>query len=264
MSVPLRATSLDVATPKAELLQLFEDFKAKQEAMWDVMEEESKLEKPKGKKAEKSRSSLFEAESFASQSIQLSDELVALRNKTVAAIHCLAELNPTPRPVLGWRGFGGAPSSECVLNGTWKLLFTDAADATFKRGKRGNASTSQEIDAEQGWFVNCVDFSAEKSKLRGFRVFVEGRALSDNEMQLLFRKVRLLRRSRWPKLFGQITIPLPSPDLLRNIGRFFAKAKGGKVNPSDRGAGFRLLYVDDDLRIHQTFDGLFFAQRRLS
>jgi hypothetical protein len=23
-----------------------------------------------------------------------------------------------------------------VLNGTWKLLFTDAADATFRRGKR--------------------------------------------------------------------------------------------------------------------------------
>ncbi len=25
---------------------------------------------------------------------------------------------------------------NCVLNGTWKLLFTDAADATFRRGKR--------------------------------------------------------------------------------------------------------------------------------
>lgn len=25
---------------------------------------------------------------------------------------------------------------DCVLNGTWKLLFTDAADATFRRGKR--------------------------------------------------------------------------------------------------------------------------------
>ena len=25
---------------------------------------------------------------------------------------------------------------DCILNGTWKLLFTDAADATFRRGKR--------------------------------------------------------------------------------------------------------------------------------
>lgn len=86
--------------------------------------------------------------------------------------------------------------------------------------------------------------------------------MGDTEMQLNFRKVKLLRRSRW--LLGTITIPLPPPGLLRKIGSLFARRKGGQVNPSNRGAGFQLLYVDDDLRMHQTFDGLYFVQRRLA
>eukprot|EP00913_Durusdinium_trenchii_P005533 g5155.t1 len=219
--------------------------------------------------------SLLEAESFAAQRVQLSDELQELRAKCVEVIEELAEKNPTAQPTIGWRGYAGEPPKNSPLNGTWELLFTDAADATFKKGKRGSAKTFQEIDAELGWFINCVDFSNEKSKLRGFRVFVEGKALSDDEIELIFRtwalmiwitvflkdcKVRLLRRSRF---LPEITIPLPGPGLLRAIGRLFARSKGGKVNESNRGAGFKLLYVDDDLRMHKTFDGLYFVQRRL-
>ena len=61
------------------------------------------------------------------------------------------------------RGYAGEPPKNSPLNGTWELLFTDAADATFKKGKRGSTKTFQEIDAELGWFINCVDFSNEKS-----------------------------------------------------------------------------------------------------
>merc|ERR1711920_222104 len=104
------------------------------------------------------------------------------------------------------------------------------------KGRRGAAKTFQEVDADAGWFVNCVDFSG-KSKLRGFRVFVEGIALGDTEMRLNFRKVKLLRRSRW--LLGSITIPLPPPGLQRWIGRLLARRKGGEINPSQRGAGFQ-------------------------
>ena len=117
--------------------------------------------------------------------------------------------NPTSAPLKGWRGYGGEDPKNCVLNGTWKLIFTDAADATFKKSKRGSAKTFQEIDAEEGWFINCVDFSNPDSKLQGFRVFVEGKALNDSEVELIFRKVRLLRRSRF---FPEITIPLPGRD----------------------------------------------------
>eukprot|EP00930_Biecheleria_cincta_P031097 TRINITY_DN21576_c0_g1_i1.p1 TRINITY_DN21576_c0_g1~~TRINITY_DN21576_c0_g1_i1.p1 ORF type:complete len:349 (-),score=57.13 TRINITY_DN21576_c0_g1_i1:132-1151(-) len=255
-----------VPSAKEELVRLCEDFRTKQEEMWDVMDKEASVEKATQKGAgKKAAPSLLEAESFASQKIELSSELEGLREKVVNAISIVAANNPNPEPLRGWRGFGGAAPAECILNGTWKLLFTDAADATFKRGKRGAASTFQEIDAAGGWFINCVDFSNPDSKLKGFRVFVEGDALNGNEVQLSFRKVRLLRRSRFPRFFGEITIPLPSPKILRNIGRLFARAKDKEqgVNPSRRGAGFTLLYVDEDLRIHQTFDGLYFVQRRL-
>jgi len=247
---------------KAALLEACEAFRAKQEEMWEVMDRADVADG--SKKGKKSGPSLLEAESFASQKVLLSEELEALRNATAAAIERLAALSPTPEPLRGWRGFGGAAPKDCALNGTWKLLFTDAADATFRRGKRGNATTFQEIDADTGWFINCVDFDSPSSKLRGFRVFVEGAALNEKEVQLSFRKVRLLRRSRFPKLFGEVTIPLPNPSLLRKLGRWLARAMGGKPNQSDRGAGFKLLYVDGDLRVHQTFDGLFFVQRRLA
>ena len=36
----------------------------------------------------------------------------------------------------------------------------------------------------------------------------------------------------------------------------------GKAEISDRGAGFTLLYLDDDLRMHRTFDGQYFVQQR--
>lgn len=251
---------------KCELIELCDDFRAKQEDTWDMMDKEKQLADAAGGKGSDSKSSLLEAESFAAQQTQLTEELGSLREKIVDAISRIAAQNPTPEPLRGWRGFGDASPSECMLNGTWKLLFTDAADATFRKGKRGAANTFQEIDAATGWFVNCVDFSNPDNKLKGFRVFVEGDALSSSEIQLSFRKVRLLRRSRFPKLFGQITIPLPNPALLRNLGKFFARAKDTDkgVNPSNRGAGFKLLYIDQDLRIHRTFDGLYFVQRRLS
>jgi len=45
----------------------------------------------------------------------------------------LMSLNPILNPLEGWG------TSECKLGGNWKKLFTTAADATFKPGRRGNA-----------------------------------------------------------------------------------------------------------------------------
>ena len=70
----------------------------------------------------------------------------------------------------------------------------------------------QEIDGDKGYFVNCVDFDAPDAKLRGFRVVVKGKRLSDTEVQLYFRRVKLLRRSRWLK---SVVIPLPPSWLQR-------------------------------------------------
>ena len=41
------------------------------------------------------------------------------------------------------------------------------------------------------------------------------------------------------------------------------RASRGKAQLSDRGAGFTMLYLDDDLRMHKTFDGQFFVQQRI-
>jgi len=68
--------------------------------------------------------------------------------------------------------------------------------------------------------------------------------------------VKLLRRSR---LFKTIVVPLPPSWLLRAISRWASRGKG---QLSQRGAGFKLLYLDDDMRMHLTFDGQYFVQRR--
>ena len=70
-----------------------------------------------------------------------------------------------------------------------------------------------------------------------------------------------------PSLALKIDLPFtrasPALDswLLRAVAR---RASRGKAELSDRGAGFTLLYLDDDLRMHRTFDGQYFVQQRIS
>ena len=158
----------------------------------------------------------------------------------ISLVESLAARNPTPEPFAGWRG--KPPGVECPLDGTWKLLFTTGADATFRKTKeQGEADTFQEISAARGHFVNCVDFSSETSKLKGFRVVVAGVPLSADEVQLKFRRVKLLRRSRWLRT---VIVPLPPSGVLRALSRWASRGKGQRSN---RGAGFKLLYVDEEL-----------------
>ena len=99
-------------------------------------------------------------------------------------------------------------TDECALNGTWKLQFTSGADATFPEStKRGKATTSQIINATEGTLTNNIDF--ERGKVKGFKVVVEGEAISEVEMNLNFKRVVIERESKWPRLFGTITIRLP-------------------------------------------------------
>lgn len=169
----------------------------------------------------------------------------------------MAAENPTRAPFSDWRS-ADAPKGV-GLDGTWELQFTTGADATFRKTeKSGAATTYQEIDAVKGLFINCVDFDSPDAKLKGFRVYVAGRKLSDTEVQLKFRAVKLLRRSR---LLKSVVIPLPPSWLLRGIAKI---ASRGKAKLSDRGAGFEMLYLDEDLRMHKTFDGQYFVQSRSS
>ncbi|KAL3807426.1 hypothetical protein ACHAXA_011557 [Cyclostephanos tholiformis] len=177
-------------------------------------------------------------------------------DRVVEIAEQLSLLNPTPIPTLGFKNYGGASSAESKLGGVWKLLFTTAADASFpETEKRGIVSTSQVIDPEYGTLTNVIDF--ERGKLRGLRVVVEGEPTSDTDIALTFRAVKIIRKSRFPRLFGEISVRLPSK-LIRWI------ASRGKVK-EERIAGpyLRLRYVDSTLRMHTTDSGNWFIQTRI-
>ena len=65
----------------------------------------------------------------------------------------------------GWKGSTPSEAGACPLNGDWKLRFTNAADATFRPGKRGRAITRQEVDAFEGTFTNVIDFPDNPGKV---------------------------------------------------------------------------------------------------
>merc|ERR1712071_91721 len=119
---------------------------------------------------------------------QMKLELGVAGDRVIQMGEQLSLLNPTPFPTLGFKQYGGAPPEESKLAGIWKLRFTTAADASFPESeKRGVATTSQVIDAEQGTLTNVVGF--EKGKLTGFRVVVEGEPTSDKIIGLTFKSV---------------------------------------------------------------------------
>jgi hypothetical protein len=53
-----------------------------------------------------------------------------------------------------------------------------------------------------------IDF--EKGKPAGFRVVVQGKPTSESDIGLTFRCIKILRKSRFPRLFGKINVRLPS------------------------------------------------------
>ena len=237
---------------KEELFEKADAYNLAQRALWASQEadEEARGRKKKGK-------GFLGAESRGAQRTEETENVSKAREEVVEVLTKLEAANPSAAPLRGWREFGGVAASDCALGGLWQLVFTDAADASF----RDEGTTFQVIDSSAGTFVNAVNFGAGKGgKLRGFRVVVEGEALSETEMQLIFKRVKLLRRSRFPRLFGTLTIPLPNPGFLRRLGKVLSR---GRANASRKGAGFTMLYLDENLRMHRTFDGLYFVQKRL-
>ena len=187
---------------------------------------------------------------------QMKLEVGTAGDQVIEIAEQLALLNPTPIPTLGFKKYGGAPPNESKLAGRWKLRFTTAADASFPESKkRGVATTSQEVDAEKGTLTNVVDF--ERGKLKGFRVFVEGEPTSATNIGLSFKAVEILRKSRFPRLFGQLTVRLPT-----RLIRWLASRKKAKEEKS-KGPYLTLRYLDDDLRMHQSDSGNWFIQTRL-
>jgi hypothetical protein len=178
--------------------------------------------------------------------------------KVIALAEQLSQLNPTPIPTLGFKNYGGAPSTESKLAGRWKLRFTTAADASFSESKeRGAITTSQVIDAEKGTLTNVIDF--EKGSLTGFRVVVQGEPSSETMIDLFFKSVTILRKSNFPRLFGQFKIWLPS-----RLIRWLASKRSHGGDRDHSGPYLELRYLDENLRMHTTDQGNWFIQSRLN
>ena len=207
----------------------------------------SKITGQKKNRRNKKNMSVITADKFRQKTLDVGDDGKAI----IELAEELVKLNPTPKPTYGFRGYDGGDPADCKLGGKWKLKFTNSADASFdKNDKRGKISTSQVIDCAEVTLTNVVDF--EQGKLEGFRVVVEGTPVSDTEIDLSFKKVNILRKSRFPQLFGKLSFRLPSRLLRRlNIGK------------DKRGPYLTIKYLDDDLRIHQSGSGNWFIQSRV-
>ena len=160
------------------------------------------------------------------------------------------------------------------LNGTWRLLFTTAADASFsKNSTRGDAKVCNVVDAKRGRITNIVDFSSpaaegveeikakkRSSPLSKLNVVIRATATSEKRVNLRFRYAKvILNRFPW-----RLYIPVPAPFFTRIIvflSRLvkFGRKGGDKKVPK---AYFDVLYLDDDLRIHKTGDDNLFVQAK--
>jgi len=238
---------------KVELIKLCDAYTKKLDEQW--AEDDSAV--GDAIKAIPKQRGLLGASSFTDERLQQSNITIAI----LEIINKLAKCNPTSKPTSGWESSAivGMKDEDIMhiapLDGTWKLRFTTAGDATFRPGKRGKARTEQIANATSGYFLNCIKFPDNPGKTMGFTVYVKGIVKSHNEMELNFKKVVIHRRSRFPRIFGSFTIPLPNILSLFNI---FRSMKNQLKSPY-----FKVLYLDDDLRIHVTGENNYFVQTRL-
>ena len=91
---------------------------------------------------------------------------------------------------------------------------------------------------------------------------VEGERETETFMSLAFKRIVVNREPRrWlaRKLFSQLTFLLPDFSVLER----FTRRKGEEKERRTNRPGFEILYLDDDLRIHNTTQGQLFVQSRL-
>jgi PAP_fibrillin len=181
--------------------------------------------------------------------------------------HCdvLAQYNPTDEPTLylGDRQRG----SESPLEGTWKLLFTTAADASFsKNSTRGEATAKNVVDASRGRITNVIDFKDRADGttpvLKQLNVVIQATPESKNRVALRFRYAKaVLTKFLFFPIRWSLYIPVPAPFITRLIVLFYRifRRKKAKAPPK---AYFDVLYLDDTLRIHRTGEDNLFVQAR--
>ena len=197
---------------------------------------------------------LFGASSREAGTIQLGED----GEYIVKRIEEFVKLNPTNDVLYAWKSLPPPKQpSLSPLDGTWKLRFTTASDATFKPGKRGPATTLQIVNATTGIISNVIDFNENKGKLKGFQVIIEAIPIAPpnptNRINLIFKRINVDRKSRF---LPKIAITLAP---LRLLGSVITKFRRNKREPPY----LEVMYLDEDCRIHKTGDGNYFVQTRL-
>jgi hypothetical protein len=192
--------------------------------------------------------------------------------KTIRKLQCV---NPTPDPT---QFLGTAEGRRCPLHGAWRLKFTTAADASFSSNStRGEARASNVVDGVAGTITNVIEFGGPSSglihdgeaevdssssappTLEQLRVKIQATAVDATRVRLRFKSVR----ARLTKFFGvripfgkriTLALPVPGPAITRVLFFFSRKERPDPF--------FNVLYLDEELRIHETGEGNFFVQER--
>eukprot|EP00960_Hanusia_phi_P068893 766960-Hanusia_phi.AAC.1 len=255
-SLLCRMTSLEAKELKRDLLNAVSSFK-------ELQERDGKISVDFGVRGgeldSKSRAprNLAEDGGF----YKISREVGEAADKIFSIIDDLSKVNPNPEAT---KHFGTQQGATCKLHGSWKLLFTTAADATFStKSKRGDARASNEVDAVAGKVMNIIEFSprpdGSKPAVSKLQVRLRATALSATRVGLEFKYVKAsLQRIFGLELPGRgipLWFPVPGPALTRLLF-FFRKVKDVPK------AFFDVVYLDDQLRIHRTGEGNLFVQVR--
>jgi hypothetical protein len=186
---------------------------------------------------------------------KVSDELSSALEQVIHAVEALAPLSPTTNPTAY---LGTQDGALCPLNGSWKNIFTTAADAvvkaTTKDGERVESQVCNLVDGERGLITNMIDFNNPDMALKQLRVKTSAKAVSPTRVDLEFRNVRAVNKLPLLDRQLQFDVPVPNPAILRAL---FALRK--KEFPQ---TFFDVMYLDADLRVQLSAQGALYVQHR--
>jgi hypothetical protein len=194
----------------------------------------------------------------------------------------LSKFNPTDCPTQGLAGYNdgvGRGGTSPPLDGSWRLLYTNAKDAeapartekdsnekfgdTVKSGIE--VTTGQVIDAMKGECVNYIalestgddDESNNKKPFDRLEITIKMTPLNDTRVRLDFLRGRALNSNAPLSFLRDFKFSFPPAvvgDILATI-----RGKDFRVEPQ---AYFDILYIDYQLRAHRTGEGKIFIQER--
>lgn len=206
----------------------------------------------------------------------ISEDVGRAASNVIAICDDLAQVSPIAQPnrYLGDEQNG----DEAPLNGAWKLLFTNAADAVFsKDSKRGAARAQNIVDAKKGRITNVIDFptgdDGKEPALKQLNVVIKATPVSTERVELDFKYAKVvLTRLFFLPLFGKklsLYIPVPATFITRVINFFSAlkrlvtrREKADSEEQRTTKGYFDVLYLDDQLRVHRTGQGNLFVQAK--